>query len=159
MVLRRWQVFRSKCRPRRNRRTKRKKAGEETDCRAVQTKFCPDSKAILEPKPIKGPFIFQEWICIATFIPDLSHWPGVTEGKCVPIMNVEVNTQQQQWTPSVSSFPCSKISEWCILIPPLGRDRLLDVMWTGVLQNASLVNLPSDIALVATSPVANMRCV
>ena len=73
-------------------------------------------------------------------------------------MNVEVDTQQQQWTPSVSSFPCSKKSEWCILITPLGRDMLLDVMWTGVLQNASLVNLPSDIALVATSPVANMRC-
>ena len=93
-----------------------------------------------------------------TFIPDLSHWPGVTEGKCVPIMNVEVDTQQQQWTPSVSSFPCSRISEWCILIPPPGRDMLLGVIWTGVLQNASLVNLPSDVALVATSPVAKMRC-
>ena len=48
MELRRWQVFRSKCRPGRNRRRRRKKVGEETDCRAVQEKFCPDSKEVLD---------------------------------------------------------------------------------------------------------------
>lgn len=114
-------------------------------------------RSLSQGHPVKWSYMLQECICIANFIPDLSHWPGVTQGKCVPIMNVEVNTQQQQWTPSVSSFPCSRISEWCILILPLGRDMVLDVMWTGVLQNASLANLPSNVALVTTSPVAK-RC-
>ena len=63
-------------------------------------------------------------------IVELIHWLEAALGKCSPTMNMRVDAQQQQRGSAVGVVPCSRTAEWGILVPPLGRDMLPNVVWT-----------------------------
>ena len=60
-----------------------------------------NGKSSSQSHSVKESCVLQEWACIGTLYPQLSHWLGAAQGKCDPTMNMEVDAQQQQLASSV----------------------------------------------------------